>query len=80
MNQAKLKWENNRVTLSFFSVKIPFQPLFKKIGKKMAFQKGDFSATFSAMFKESAPVSLVYLYNWWYEYLGPSALGPSEKV
>jgi hypothetical protein len=36
---------------------IPFQQLFKNFGEKPAFQEGEFSATFSPMFKESALVS-----------------------
>jgi hypothetical protein len=31
-----------------------FQPLFKNMGEKLAFQTGYFSATFSPMFKESS--------------------------
>ncbi len=34
--------------------KIPFQPFFKNIGEKPAFQKGYFSAIFSPKLKESA--------------------------
>jgi hypothetical protein len=35
--------------------KVPFQPLFKNIGEKLAFQESRFSATFSPLFKD--PVS-----------------------
>jgi hypothetical protein len=34
--------------------KVLFQPLFKNMGEKLAFQTGDFSAPFSPMFKESS--------------------------
>jgi hypothetical protein len=35
---------------------VPFQPLFKNIGEKLAFQKVDFSAIFSPIFKETDSV------------------------
>ncbi len=34
--------------------KVPLQSLFSNFGEKPAFQKDDFSATFSPLFKESA--------------------------
>ncbi len=34
--------------------KAPFHPLFKNFGEKSAFQKGDFTAIFLPMVKESA--------------------------
>jgi hypothetical protein len=37
---------------SFFHHQVPFQPLFNNIGKSPAFQKGDFSATFSPIFND----------------------------
>jgi hypothetical protein len=33
---------------------VPFQPLLKNSGEKPAFHKGDFSAIFSPVFKDSA--------------------------
>jgi len=47
--------------LSPLGEKAPFQPLFKNFGEKSAFQKGDFTATFLPMVKESASGHRTYI-------------------
>ncbi len=42
------------------SVSPPFRQLFKNIGEKPTFQKGDFSANFSPLFKELASAEFVF--------------------
>ncbi len=46
------------------SLLVPFQPLFKNIGEKLAFYQGGFSATFSPIFNELACEKIISRVLW----------------